>query len=400
MINKIQTVSPVQVQYKPAFRSAEENNVTKPEVPKPEMSGLDTLAVYNYAALKKPAMLDLKPVELIYKPEEGVEGEKIYTSDGKLYSVVQEDENAKTIYSFDEESNDMISAIDVFDKQTGKLVKQQYNRIEDGEYREMDVAIISPETGEVQQSSIYKDGKLLCLDKYSNLPNGNERHVSYDIAEKKYYVDEYSEEKKLSRYVTLDNNKEVMRFSEYKEGKLKESNLDIDFYKGAMLKVRKTETFVFPNTMGRDKLNAEELRPAPKLEYLKDKESIEGEKSYYSNGALEKIVTPDSVEYTFTPEGILKSVKSDKLEIVNSEYKQSITEFLSDDSKKITEYYHKSGIANVRLENNGNFKEICLQKDGKPSSYYEGVVNEDGEDENSLSMYFDKHCMLESVYEY
>ena len=76
---------------------------------------------------------------------------------------------------------------------------------------------------------------------------------------------------------------------------------------------------------------------------------------------------------------------------------QRIEESLEDNRVKITTLYD-DGSKDVRIENGKEFKEADFNKTGKPESYKEGTIDENGEDNNTLSLYFNKMGMLESAY--
>ena len=98
---RVNELSRVNFISRPAFKS-EEAPVEKsiPENKEPvSLDGIQALASYNLNLIDKAEKLDeIQPLDLIYKPEEEIEGERIYDSEGKLNSIVKEDANTKTVY--------------------------------------------------------------------------------------------------------------------------------------------------------------------------------------------------------------------------------------------------------------------------------------------------------------
>ena len=96
-VNELSTVNFIS---RPTFKSEEApNEVISKEQEVSNLKGIDALASYNLSVLKTPEKLDdIQPIELIFNPEDEIEGEKIYTSDGKLHAIIKEDENTKKIY--------------------------------------------------------------------------------------------------------------------------------------------------------------------------------------------------------------------------------------------------------------------------------------------------------------
>ena len=97
MINKIGVVGNVNVVSRPSFKSEEAKaNVTVPEI---EAKASDAIANYGMAAVKMVKKFDVKPLEpIMVEPNlvHTIKGERIYTSDGRLYYIVDENEKTKT----------------------------------------------------------------------------------------------------------------------------------------------------------------------------------------------------------------------------------------------------------------------------------------------------------------
>lgn len=386
---------------KPAFKSTEgpkeEKNIP---VENFEMAGSQALAVYNMTLLKNPAVLDVEPLSLILNPGDEAEGEKIYTSEGKLHSIVKEDENTRTVFTLDEEDENRISSIIVNDKEAGQMIKKQNNYYNEDGTCSSSIKEYSLKTGEMTANTWYEDGKFDSAKKVMRLANGEEISINKDFANNKYYLYEESKDKKACRDITFDKDKKILEFEEFQENKIKNKSINVDFYNGSMISVRKYEEITIPNNLGTEKFNSPELVPAEKYSAKDDLRLIKGEKTYYSNGAIEKnIINNGETTASFNPFGELTKLETNNKIITFENNNQYIEEKLDDEITKTTTYY-KDGDVRVHVETKDSYKTADYQKNGKPDCYYEGTIDENGEEEGTLSLYFNESGMLESAYQY
>lgn len=404
MINKINGVSTIQNQYSVAFRN--EETVTKPVDinQNADLKGIEALAVYNAPLLKNPEKLDIEPlVPTLIMPEdfENIEGEKIYTSEGKLHSIVQEDENTKTVLKPAEENEKMISLIITTDKKTGKVINEQKNFIKDDKYDEIYINEYSPETGKEIADTCYIDGKPRNASKTVYKPNNEMVIVNKNFEDNEFSVSKYSKKPDESIYVIFDKNKQLKAASEYKKSDLKQSGIDVDFYNGGMIAIRRYEEVTVPNNFGADKLNNSDLVPAESYKLDFDAKGLDGAKTHYSNGAIETNSferNGEKVKAYFEPDGSLSRLELADRTISFDGDNQEIKENIEDNKVKITNLYD-DGAKAVRVEKDKEFKEASFGKNGKPDSYSEGIIEDDGEDDSTLSLYFNKTGMLEAAYD-
>ena len=404
MINKINGVSTIQNQYSVAFRN--EETVTKPvDINQDaDLKGIEALAVYNAPLLKNPEKLDIEPlVPTLIMPEdfENIEGEKIYTSEGKLHSIVQEDENTKTVLKPAEENEKMISLIITTDKKTGKVINEQKNFIKDDKYDEIYINEYSPETGKEIADTCYIDGKPRNASKTVYKPNNEMVIVNKNFEDNEFSVSKYSKKPDESIYVIFDKNKQLKAASEYKKSDLKQSGIDVDFYNGGMIAIRRYEEVTVPNNFGADKLNNSDLVPAESYKLDFDAKGLDGAKTHYSNGAIETNSferNGEKVKAYFEPDGSLSRLELADRTISFDGDNQAIKENIEDNKVKITNLYD-DGAKAVRVEKDKEFKEASFGKNGKPDSYSEGIIEDDGEDDSTLSLYFNKTGMLEAAYD-
>ena len=286
-VNGLSTINFVS---RPAFRGDENKEQIESTEQNVSMKGTEALASYNLSILKHPEKLDnIEPLELIFNPQEEIEGERIYTSEGKLRAIVKEDENTKTIYTPDEENENLIASAEVIDKNTQQVLMKQTNYIEDGQY-DGSSWVSKYADGRLVQDSHYQNGELIDASINKIVKNNQELSVSKNIEDKEYriYIDD--EKNEHGFYVTLDENKQPKSYGEYVNNSMRQSDKYVKFYNGSVISVEKSEKRIIPNQLGREKLNNPELLPAPKYKHEIDLKGQKGEISYYSNGAIEKNV--------------------------------------------------------------------------------------------------------------
>ncbi len=390
MINKINGISlyaGINQRAKISFK-ADDSAVTVPEI-KSENKGMDALAAYNAAIVKKAPVskdkLELEPVKpFTLAPEnfDNIEGEKIYTSDGKLNSIIRRDENTYTVYTPDENNEKLFATIETYDKKNNRnVIKSQSNEIKDGKYTSVYVEENDPQTGKTLRYSRYNDGVLYSLGKTIREPNGREIDINCYEDDKEYYVIASYPDYKNKIYARFDKNKQLLSISEDKEYKNKKTSTEIEFFNGAPTNIHFSKDIIISNTIGLNYIKQDILKPAEHFEKPDNLKDIDGEKKYYSNGALESLTfNSDNGETTayFTPEGNCYKIESDNLSYFENYTNEIITEKLQDGSTKETSLY-KTGCKNVQIKNGSSYKEIGYEKDGKPSYYEEGIIDKDNE---------------------
>ena len=391
-VNGLSTINFVS---RPAFRGDENKEQIESTEQNVSMKGTEALASYNLSILKHPEKLDnIEPLELIFNPQEEIEGERIYTSEGRLRAIVKEDENTKTIYTPDEENENLIASAEVIDKNTQQVIMRQTNYIEDGQY-DGSSWVSKYADGRLVQDSSYQNGELTEASINKIVKNNQELSVSKNIEDKEYriYIDD--EKNEHGFYVTLDENKQPKSYGEYVNNSMRQSDKYVKFYNGSVISVEKSEKRIIPNQLGREKLNNPELLPAPKYKHEIDLKGQKGEISYYSNGAIEKnVINNGETTAYFDINGNLEKVKEGNKEFnFYPSGTQEIIEDLGDGKKKITEYYD-GGSGKVEIRNKDSYTKIYFEENKRPRSYYEGKIDENGEESHELSLYFNDKGML------
>lgn len=110
-------------------------------------------------------------------------------------------------------------------------------------------------------------------------------------------------------------------------------------------------------------------------------------------------ITNQELSIKFNPDGSLSKLKMPDKTISYEDDIQVIEENLGENKTKTT-YYFQNGNYRVNVEDNGKYKNIGFDKNNRPTSYEEGIINDEGEQEEQLSLYFSENGMLEDAFQY
>ena len=403
MINKVNNVGSVNFQ-KISFKSDEKvSNPQEQSIKKYDAEANLVLGNYNKASINMNKLPELKPLmPTVMRPEtlDIIPGEKIYTSSGKLHSIVRENDNTKTIYTIDENNGGMISNIKEEDKATGKVIWSQINEIEGDKYKEMYIRTFDPETGDEKAFTCYENGKPLFWGKTVKFSDGST--VTYENNSNGRYC--VTSEKENVGYSSFSFNKEsgTANYNENFEIGSGMRGRSIDFYKGRPISINETRERSIPNSFAQEILNDDDLVPAPKMN-VKNIESVlasgEGKETYYSNGVLEsKTVVNNGITSVlkYSPDGKLESIKSDNAEIKITEDSYSYVEKLEDGAERET--FRGDSMIRVSYSDEDKSKQACYDlKTGNLISYSE-FKKENGEEVDRKHLYFDKNGNLASAW--
>ncbi len=387
---RVNEISGINFVTRPTFKA--ENAEALPlekaaEQPK-NLNGTQALASYNIGLIKEEKCV-LNPLEPINT--DVIDGEKIYTSDGKLHSIIKEDDDKVTIFTPCEDDENAIESVIVKDKKTGNVVLQQNNYNDDNNVY---ITEYSPKTGKELRCTSYKDGKLDYTSKTEYGENDEQTTQSYQNWNNSFCVfkeknDDYVE-------ATFDRDKQLSNIRVHKKVKNREFSTEAEFYNGGIYSMRKSEEIIIPNIAGKDKFNDPDFKAAEKFDGENELLRVNGERTYYSNGALEEIKN-DDVCAKFNPDGSLSEVEFADKKITYKNFGiQEIEEKLYDDKTKKTRHL-KEGYC-VEIRDKDSFKEALFNKDGKPISYHEEIINDEGENDSKLSLYYSDKGLLNYAY--
>ena len=358
------------------------------------LQGIDALASYNTTLLKNSKILDVTPLPLIHNPEEKFEGEEIYTSKGELYSITKDMGGATFIFK-PAEDEDELDTITVVDKKSGKILSKQLDsKDEDAvisriyEYSLIDEKLLN--------STTYKDGKPTYISKHIS-SHGKDEYIRHDLETKTYSIDK--EGKNFYSSVDFNQDKVLTGFWQEKTRGLNTQTISANLYNGAILSLEKTEKTTMPNNINVEALKDSRLNPASRFEIDRDYKGLEGEKTYYSNGAIEtnNINNGEAIAH-FSPDGNLVKIElEDKTIKYEPNSVQNIEELLDDDIVKTTSRCKDEGVC-VTLKKGNSTKELCLSAQNKPTHYLETETDEKGDFVKYSSFCFNEFGMLEDAY--
>ncbi len=384
---------------KPAFKAEPEKEVKEKNTLKfqpYDINSSESLACYNKAFMTKPEPCVLKPLEPEAVPNiDEIEGEKIYNSEGKLHSIVQENGDTKKVYLPDEKDENFIASIITIEKKTGNKIKRQDMNKDDNS-----VCMNEYSNGEKVKSSVYTDGKLDFTSNTLRKPSGEIVIEEYNDFNKTFTI--AREKENHAQNAIFNKDKQMVEFRDFK--KVKGQNIDtvVSFYNGGMYKLEKHIEQVLPNSLGRENfVNNPELKPTEKFEVPVDVKGHDGEKTYYSNGAIETNsfeLNGDKVIAKFNPDGELTEYSTGNKNVNFYEKGQEIKEKLDDERTKST-YITKDEYCSVTIESKDYFETLDYNlKTKRPTSYTNGTIREDGSYDHEKTLYFDKKGMLEGAY--
>ena len=401
-----------------SFKSSESNNDKEKKLPVTSRldsatnKGLDVSAAYNIGliyAKNKTIKQDESPLKPILDSEDmnNIKGERIYNNDGTLRHVVIRDEDTIEYYTPDKDDNSKIEKIEIIDKKTGKLIKEQTTYKENdekgNEYKRQRILERSADNPNNLREAEYINGELTYTTNATE-QNGKVAEISYNYTTKTYTVNDYNadNEDALNLYATLDENKQIQSYEEFGDN-IKDDYI-ITYYQGTPISYHTSTHHVLPSEAGKDKLNNPDIKPAEREEKPNYLRRLEGEKNYYSNGALESNTVDyhgQKIKVSFNDDGTLIKVSTDDKEVEFNGENQIITEKFDKNAEKITKF-NADAVTSVTFKDNDAklYKSVYYTKDNKAYHYEEGVLDDNGNIDSKLSMWFDKSGNLSDYYDF
>ncbi len=374
-----------------------DNNITNPIQnnrisPSVSFKGTEALAAYNYSIVNKNELFNLpiiKPLNIPTKVED-IKGEKIYNSNGDLVRII----NDNTTYYF--RDNGLHYSITKENNPDVKWEMFYDNGIFEGISKNL------PDGTEY--STWYKDGKPVQITKYKKFSDGNDIKLEYLPNEGEYSISKHYTEngKQYSSFAYYDKNRKCIEAFE-SEGMHNEST-DLYLMEGKPYSRKTVKSESIDSNTGKNDIDLTNLEPSPFYNIDINKiNAIEGERKYYSNGKLEKIISNNGDVYSFEPEGILQTIENEnkKTEFLYN-YKDgiihghNITETMSDGGIKKTQYGNSSDDwYNIWYENKGIEKQVMYNDKGNIVSYSnkqngKKEISRDYDDNGNLIRCWDK----------
>lgn len=299
--------------------------------------GTEALAAYNYSLVNKDELFNLpiiKPLDIPTDPD-NISGEKIYNSAGELVRIIKDNDNQKETYYF---RNSKLHYY-LRDEKDSKIQWEMF--FEDGNVYGVSKIL---QDG-IDYSTWYRNGQPIQISKYKYYSDWNSEEIKYYPETEEYFVSKlYTKNgKAYSSFAIYNNKKECISADETNNnGKF----TCLKFKDGIPYAIKTKETKAIAATINNNDIDLTNLDPSPfykvDLEQIK---TLEGKRTYYSNGELEKIITSNGNIYIFEPEGFLSKITSENKEIqfgyvykTGSNGSHHIIEKLANGATKKTQY--------------------------------------------------------------
>lgn len=284
----------------------------------PNMDGLKALACYNQSVANNnvtpKTIQPTLPTILLPEAIHSLDGEKITSANGTLNAIVKKGDKTTTVYKTDVTApNDAIRKIEVYDNSTGKLVSVQsnYNKIEEGKNPQTFRSEITEfdENGQIKKETFYTDGKFETVVEHSYGPNNFEKRYIVNSDGSSLISEECKDTKSL-RIMVYDTNGKISKIETVDRNT--ESSQTVHYKNGIPSKIETQPTTPIPNQTGINPFADPQLKPAEPYILGYDPKQVEGEKQYYSNGAIERITTKTAtgtVTHLFDINGTLTGIE-------------------------------------------------------------------------------------------
>lgn len=365
------------IKYTIPFKSTKRDAViSQPaEFQNKNLSGLEALGNYNSTLAMQNPDFDipiLKPVK-IPRDINNIVGKRIYSSDGKLVQIIEEDAKMKKVYKPVENG----ICYSVIDKNVNKEIffqRHWYNT------NEIALESYAPHNG-FRYGATYENNELMNYNKFKEFSNGSCISIDYNTREQLYNYEIYDTKTSTNITKLYNSNKQLIDKCVKKYDETSHSKHQTNYIGAEPISEEYTQTNSIKNDVANKILNDKDFKPIPKIEYPTDLNKIHGKKTYYSDGTVESVVTPDNVKYTYDLGENFLIINDKNREIFQypDDNYYSIEEKLNDKRIKKTIYYPDGSIS-VSYQNNGNEKGIILSN-GKINQYNETI---DGEFEKTI----------------
>ena len=357
------------INYTLPFKSAEKNSViSKPvELQNKNLNGLEALGNYNSTLAMQTPDFDIPILEPVEIPRDinNIKGKRIYSSDGKLVQIVDEDADFKKVYLPMEHR----ISYSIIDKKINKEVVSQMHWYDNNEIM---IERYNPQNG-YSYATTYENNELINYYKEKKFNNGSSITVNYDNREQLYNYEVYDAKTSSIIMKRYNAEKQLIDKCVKKYDETSNSKYQTNYIGTEPVSEEYTQINSIKNNIAEKILSDKDLKPIPKIEYPTDLNKIQGKKTYYSDGTIESVVTPDNIKYTYDLGKNLVIINDENIEVHYNpdDNRYTIEEKFNDNESKTT-VYHPNGDIFISYHKNDNDKEIWLSN-GKISHYNEYI---------------------------
>ncbi len=355
------------INYTLPFKSAEKNSViSKPvELQNKNLNGLEALGNYNSTLAMQTPDFDIPILEPVEIPRDinNIKGKRIYSSDGKLVQIVDEDADFKKVYLPMEHG----ISYSIIDKKINKEVVSQMHWYDNNEIM---IERYNPQNG-YSYATTYENNELINYYKEKKFNNGSSITVNYDNREQLYNYEVYDAKTSSIIMKRYNAEKQLIDKCVKKYDETSNSKYQTNYIGTEPVSEEYTQINSIKNNIAEKILSDKDLKPIPKIEYPTDLNKIQGKKTYYSDGTVESVITPDNIKYTYDLGENLIIINDKNKEIFYSpdDNWYSIEEKVNNNESKST-VYRPDGDILVSYQTNDN-KKFVIFSNGKISHYDE-----------------------------
>lgn len=387
--------------------SVQNNNQPQP-VTNPNLNGLQAMAGYNQPV--KTMKKEIQPaLPTVLQPEavHALKGERVTNALGRLDSIIDRNDKTITVYKMDPQApNDVVSKIVSYDAATGKLIRTQenYNEIKPGQMPVSDNITIKEfdSEGNVTKFTDYYDNKY-SVQQHEKMPDGSKKIYAVCSDKSSYIAEEDAngQRTKTTQFTPSGQIAEVVNF----DGNDNPTQI-VTYKNGVPAKIENPKQDNFNPELAKIPSEDKDITPAQPHVLGYDPKTVQGEKTYFSNGMVQDITTKTAngtIVHSFDALGSLDAISIDeggnKKHILFNNYggdkMYSITEEISKDVEKTTTF-EKDGSINVAINDFANKEDRHAQyaKTGQLTWYSKS--NE--QTKEHLALGFDLNGNLKSVF--
>jgi len=342
-----------------------QNNNQPQTVTNPNLNGLDAMAGYNQPI--KTVKKEIQPaLPTVLQPAaiQALKGERVTNANGVLDSIIDKNDKTTVVYKMDPQApNDAISKILYYDNATGKLIRTQENNndIKQGKKPVNEDILIREfdDNGDVLKTTSYdKDGQYW-VQQHEKMPDGSKK--LYGVSQNGSYIAEMDANDNRIKNTDFNKNGQVKEVCYFNNDKLVQT---VTYKNGIPAKIENKENETFNPELAKIPAQDKGIVPAQPYVLGYDPKTVQGEKTYYSNGMVQDIITNTAngkVTHSFDAMGNLDAISieenGNKKHILYNNFGgakvYSITEEIGDNVDKTTSFY-KDGCTNVHIKDFAN----------------------------------------------
>lgn len=341
----------------------------------------DLLNAYGLAlvGLNRTLKNEATPLISDVRDIDKIDGEKIYKSNGDLYCIEKNNnDGTKTLYYPDWYQKDKIANIQIIDTKSNKILKQQYNSLA-SDYQLANVVEYSD--NQSVSNAVYANGNLQNMEKIAKDSDNGKiiKHFDNSKNESSFGITIERDYGNITTNAYFDKNNDIRNITLNANSDNKGFFKNINFDNGMVTDISENKFYKNLNlkNISIEKLtNLKPLEFIPREELQKVLSEVEGDNTYYSNGALESTtfnINDKSYKVTYAPSGEIIESESPDMKIQYNNLGTVKVEKCSEESCNTTIYTDNEILINYNSPEIN--KTAVYSKDGKLVKFMEFPKN-------------------------